>query len=257
MLKNISFKRILSEAVLLMLIAMQVWLLLAVSGILDFRFMRITNLPRYIIVLICGSLPILIYLIRLFLIVLGKWAKDFGLALLALILLWIPLTFIIGFEATVDSYTEDWENYGLYDNVVSDKGLLPDMQKITANQLEDSQSNYYYHHTYSIDPTYDIYASFYINEDFAKSERERVEQLFLEQDGKWNRKYSVVEKNGFECLALHGNDTALFEELDPSRHTRYEYFIFAYNKSTGEARYIVAYSRYLNELRPYHLKLEW
>ena len=257
MFKNISFKRILLEAVLLMLIAMQVWLLLAVSGILDFRFMRITNLPRYIIVLICAFVPILIYLIRLILTVLGKRVKIFGIVLLALVLLWIPLTFVISIEATADSFTEDWDNYKLYDNVVSEKGLLPDMQKITSNLTSNTEKSYYYHHTYEIDPTYDIYASFFVNEDFAKSERERVEQLFLEQDGKWNRKYSVVEKNGFECLALHGNDTALFEELDPSRHTSYEYFIFAYNKSTGEARYIVTYSRYLGEMRPYYLKLEW
>lgn len=255
MLKNISFKRILLEAVLLMLIAMQVWLLLAVSGILDFRFMRITNLPRHIIVLVCASVPILIYLIRLALIIFGKKVQGFGLILLVLI--WIPLTFIISIKDTADSYTTDFANYRIYDNVVSDEGLLPDMQKITSNLTSNTEKSYYYHHTYEIDPTYDIYASFYINEDFAKSERERVEQLFLEQDGKWNRKYSVVEKNGFECLALHGNDTALFEELDPSRHTGYEYFIFAYNKSTGEVRYIVACSRYLGEMRPYYLKLEW
>ena len=255
MLKNISFKRILSEAVLLMLIAMQVWLLLAVSGILDFRFMRIRNLPRHIIVLVCAAVPILIYLIRLALIIFGKKVQGFGLILLVLI--WIPLTFIISIKDTADSYTTDFANYRIYDNIVSDEGLLPDMQKITSNLTSNTEKSYYYHHTYEIDPTYDIYASFYINDDFAKSERERVEQLFLEQDGKWNRKYSVVEKNGFECLALHGNDTTLFEELNPSRHTSYEYFIFAYNKSTGEVRYIVTYSRYLGEMRPYYLKLEW
>ncbi|MBO5909584.1 MAG: hypothetical protein J6Q67_07550, partial [Clostridia bacterium] len=186
MLKNIRFKRILLEAVLLMLIAMQGWLLLAVSGILDFRFMRITNLPRHIIVLVCASVPILFYFIRLALIIFGKKVQGFGLILLVLI--WIPLTFIISVKDTADSYTTDFANYRIYDNVVSDDGLLPEMSLVTANQLEDSQSNYYYHHTYSIDPTYDIYASFCINEELAKIERERVEQLFLQQDGKWNRK---------------------------------------------------------------------
>ena len=256
MFKNIRFKRILLEVVLLVLTAMQGWLLLAVSGILDFRFIHITNLPRHIIVLVCASVPILIYLIRLALIIFGKKVQDFGLILLVLI--WIPLTFIISVKDTADSYTTDFANYRIYDNIVSDDGLLPDMQKITSNLTSNTEKSYYYHHTYEIDPTYDIYASFYINEDFAKSERERVEQLFLEQDGKWNKKYSVVEKGGFECLVLHQNDTPLFEELDSSEHISYDYLIFAYNKSTGEVRYIVTYSMYLEEgMQPYYLQLEW
>ena len=243
------------------------YLVLFFVVIFDFRHPRITYISGFIIGTFIMLLPFLIYLllgigkIVVLLVQRGKAKKvvfKIVATVLTALLINLSVSFVFpallaGMFMSVDSYTTDFKDYGVYDKDVSDAGLLPEYDKIES--YVEKNATYYYNHTYFIDPTHDIYLSFIADGEFINTEKERVDAIFKSVNERYYD-YTVIDKNGFTCMILHEKGTPLFEELDDSEHS-YDYSIYAYNESTKEVRYISTYCMDIVNDVPYYLQLEW
>ena len=247
---------ILDEIVALIAIIVQIALIYA-SLWGQFRFLRVLDYKLFIFFIISLSVPILAYFIRLIIkIITRKKLIGLGFGMLAVVATMFIPSLIFAVITPFDSYTIDIANYGKYDDIVSDDGLFPDSIPSKESLKDGSMLTYYYHHTYCFDPTYDIYAEWYLTEDALDKEIARIENLFESFENNEWLESAVVEHGDFVCYILHEKGSPIFEELDDCFHG-FDYKIFAYNKSTGQVRYIVTYCMDIVDDIPYYLKLDW
>ena len=247
---------IFDEIVAFIALAIQVALIYVLSWG-QFLYLRVINYKTFAFLIASLSAPILAYFVRLVIkIITRKKLIGLGFGVLAVVgSLLIPSVFI-SLAEPFDSYTTDIKNYGKYDEIVRDDGLFPDSVPSKESLKEGYKLTYYYHHTYSLDPAYDIYAEWYLTEYALAKEITRIENLFKSFENDEWLESAVVEHGDFICYILHEKGSPIFEPLEDCFYS-FDYKIFAYNQETGQVRYIVTYCMDIVDETPYYLKLVW
>lgn len=251
---------IIDEMIALLALGFQAFLVF--GGLLnDFKFIRVTNWALFLIFMLLMTVPIWLYVVRLIVkLITRRRFTGTGTGILIITLIMIIPTLFIGIILPVESHTTDIKNYGCYDSCVDDDGLFPDAPHPAEDMREGSDSTYYYNVTYTMDPAYDIYAEWVLKDDSFNKEVARMKALFKsyvesEEEAEWYD-FATVEKGGFTCLVKYEKGTPLLEKLEDDSHS-YKYTIFAYNRESGQVRYIVTYCMDIVDEEPYYLKLNW
>ncbi|MBQ5712472.1 MAG: MerR family transcriptional regulator [Oscillospiraceae bacterium] len=205
-----------------------------------------------------------------------KWKRRILVVLVLSTIGWI----VAPFGIISHSETTDIRNYGDFDPSCSVNGddlfreLFPHAPNVNAvvKQSDGSyetvrlDTRYLYRHFDFIDPAYDVYAEWPLEEEAFQAEIDRVRELFQRkatvEDGErpcWN--YVTVEKGDYDCHILAYHDDPIFEGPDGSAagSDHYRYYIFAYEEARHRVRYLCCYSmQYCDgDPGPYYLELEW
>lgn len=201
-----------------------------------------------------------------------KWKRTILVVLVLSTLGWV----VAPFSIISHSETSDIWDYREFDPSCSVNGnrlfheLFPDAPNVYAGVKQSDGSyetvrldaRYLYRHFDFIDPAYDVYAEWPLEEEAFQTEIDRVRELFLREaateDGErpyWD--YVTVEKGDYFCHILSERGDPVFERPVSSRS--YEYYIFAYDKARCRVRYLCCDSMeyWDGDAGPYYLELQW
>lgn len=232
--------------------------LIIVTAFDGHRYMHVLNWGN---LFLAYSLPLLIILGYVLRLVFRKNEnlKGSGLVLALGTLLLVPLICAMGISFIwCDSYTTDIKNYRQYDRKVNDGGLFPDVLPERSDLKEETDYKYHYNFITHIDPSWNIYAEWTLEQDAFDKEVERMKALFAS----WSEKnsdhirYTTVQRGGWTCLFEYYKDDPVFEAVGDDCNT-YCYRVFAYHEATGQVRYIYDYCMDVVDEQPYYLSLEW
>ena len=137
--------------------------------------------------------------------------------------------------------------------------LLPTSSTARKNSRADnSNAVYHYRQRALFDTTTEILVEWNLEEDEFSKEVERVERLFesfYNYEGEESYYiYDTVEKGNYKCfLRYYTEEAKVFE----NGHEDYKVFIFAYDETAKNVRYIYNYSGENGAIQPFYIGLDW
>lgn len=207
------------------------------------------------------------------------WTHKAKRILLIVVVLSTPAWLLAPFAVISHSETTDIRHYRKFDPECSVgrsdifNALFPEWPNYIGSVKRPDGSwetvyldaRYLYRDLAAIDPIYDVYAEWPLEEDAFQAEIDRVRELFQREsspeDGErqyWD--YVTVEKGDYVCHILSQHGDPVFESPDSAGNfDSYSYYIFAYDEASHRVRYLHCYSMQHcdGDPGPYYLTLEW
>lgn len=174
------------------------------------------------------------------------------------------ITFVFSFFSLLaaDSITENYNKYMKIDKWVEENyghkisSIFPPEIPETANK---NSIKYFYRHTYTLDPNFDIFAEWKLPKDeYEKAKNINFSDKYSSlQTDNWNCIYSAhIEKYGEEISYYMKEESYIFRN-NGWQDNNYLITIFAYNDQEQKVRYITSFSVDSLTDGPYYLSLDW
>lgn len=172
----------------------------------------------------------------------------------------------------VCSQTTEIKDYLVLDGFVEDefgeeiRSVFPD--EIPESALKNSErryeeghpltTKYYYRHTYTFDPDFDIVAEWMLSQaEYEKAKNKLIgKEKYSFNKGDWTL---LVFSDGYSASPRETKTITNEQKfwINNWNDDRYWYLLFAYNDKTNKVRYIAAHAIDSYEYGPYYLSLDW